>query len=248
MKSHNNTIPVAAAGLATLGAAGLAATTGTFAWSAPWPLSVAAGAVALVAGIWTIAGTVAVAKLLATVAPPDVPPDPGPEPQEPPRPRWEVAEPVNGFELDLIPQLQTPDPKPLLVQKANVNSPEDLDRGDVTFLLGWIYRHRRWSRRALKSRRTGPLLPRTSKRVTDYQYDELLRVLTEAEIVQERREGFTGYLCVQKLSETLRLFGFDPEKDRPELYGTVPNCTVLNPAARFVVTRVVDQGSDAHHD
>ncbi|MSP14315.1 MAG: hypothetical protein EXR62_15345 [Chloroflexi bacterium] len=225
----------------TLGAGSLS---GVATWAAlvlPQPWAWAGGAVAVVSGLWTVAGALAIARLLSSVGP--ATPDPGPDP-EPPRPRWEVVDGqagAVGMEIELIPGLRAPQPQPLLVQKANVSSPEDLTRSDVLFLLWWIYRHRRWSRRALKSRRTGPMLPRTGKRVTDYQYKELMRVLTEAEIVQERREAFTGYLCVQKLSEALQLFGFDPEKDWSELAATVPHCTALAPVPRFVVTRVVEE-------
>lgn len=174
-----------AAGLATIGAAGVSATAVWVCAVTPQPFAWAAGAVAAVTGLWTIAGAVAIARTLSSVAPPE------PTPEEPPRPAWEVfhaADNANAFDMDdLLPGLRPPERTLLIEAVPGLSAADPLTHEDLGFLLWTIYKQGRPSRRQM----LGIRLP-SHRKLSRPRYDETVDLLCQAGIVLDRCPKFSG--------------------------------------------------------
>lgn len=234
-------IGAVAASLVTLGTAGLAAIAGTFAWSAPWPWSVGAGAVAVVSAVWTAAGTVAIARLLVTAGP-SAPALPEEEPEaepEPDRPRWEVM-PAKGFEVDLISELQ-PQTETLLIQaQVTLTAADPLTSLDLAWVLWKCYTESP-ARRCL----VGHKLP-SGRKLRRGRYDETIDLLVRAGIIVDRTDGYAGtWAPGLTLSQGLQAIDIDPES-LPVLTwqpgSTRPGLARPGTLGTFLPTKVVVSG------
>lgn len=189
----------------TLGAGSLSAVATWGALVLPQPWAWGAGAVAAISGIWALVGSIAVAKLATSVA--SATPDPAPKPEPPqPRPRWEV-EPANGFDIDLLPQLQ-PVEKTLLVRAQDTLTADD----PLTQLdLAWILWRCHGLGKPTRAEFVGKRLP-SQRRFTRTRYDETVDLLERAGIIVDRGNGYAGkWAPGLTLTEALDAIGIDPE-------------------------------------
>ncbi|MBI3942961.1 MAG: hypothetical protein HY326_08105 [Chloroflexi bacterium] len=200
----------------------------------PWPVNLAPGFVALPTGVLTLAAMGTLVKVITQVAPVE---QPTPE-QEPERPRWEVVEPANAFDVDLISQLRNESETLLIQAQPTLTAEDPLTREDLAWILWRCYRLGNPSRKHF----VGELLP-SARRLTRTRYDETIELLTAAGIITDRQKRFAGrWAPGLALSQALEAISIDPEGlplDRWELGSAWLGLARLGTSGRFLPAKVI---------
>lgn len=225
------------AALATLGAGALSALTLWLALVTPQPLSWAAAALTFMTGIWALAGGIAIARTLASFAPPAAR---EPEPA-PPAPAWKVER----QQIDKLSAMANPSPldqQTLVIQAQETLSAEaPLTHEDLAWFLWRCYTLGNPSRKEL----VGHLLP-SARRLTRLRYDETVQLLCAAGIIVDRKKRFAGrWAPGLTLTAALHAIDVDPESlplERWQLGPAWPGLAKLGTSPRFLVGTVVEAG------